>query len=425
MHRRHFLQHSSLGIAGMLLATGPGRALAGLPSEGTSPPALDRWDEIRALFPVDPSYVHMAGLLLASHPEDVASALEEYRDALDANPVRVWALLREGDAGAREAAARYAGADATDVALTTSTTMGLAIAVNGFHLSPGDEILQTTHDHMVMDRSIEYKAEKSGASVRKVALYDEDRPERADAGEVVERFRGAIRPETRVVGATWVHSNSGVKLPVAALSEVVREANGGRDEEERISFLVDGVHGFGVEEEGVDELGCDFFSAGTHKWLFGPRGTGILWGRPEIQHRVTPTIPAFGGQGWGGRMSPGGFQAFEHRWAVAEAFDFHLGIGKGRVRDRIHELNGALKEGLTGMDHVRLHTPRDPALSSGIVCFSVRGMSRGEVVDRLLERHRIIASTAWGRPGAARFTAGLLNDLDDVEACLEAVRAMA
>ena len=54
-----------------------------------------------------------------------------------------------------------------------------------------------------------------------------------------------------------------------------------RAEADRVLLCVDGVHGFGVEQESVGDLGCDFFVAGCHKWMFGPRGTGIVWGRAD------------------------------------------------------------------------------------------------------------------------------------------------
>jgi selenocysteine lyase/cysteine desulfurase len=44
-------------------------------------------------------------------------------------------------------------------------------------------------------------------------------------------------------------------------------------------LVVDGVHGIGAVDETIAEMGCDFFCAGTHKWMFAPRGTGILWAR--------------------------------------------------------------------------------------------------------------------------------------------------
>ena len=60
-------------------------------------------------------------------------------------------------------------------------------------------------------------------------------------------------------------------------------------------LCVDGVHGFAAVDVDLPDLGCDFLAAGTHKWLFGPRGTGILWGRDFGP--LTEVIPTFSGPG--------------------------------------------------------------------------------------------------------------------------------
>jgi isopenicillin-N epimerase len=126
---------------------------------------------------------------------------------------------------------------------------------------------------------------------------------------------------------------------------------------------------FGVEDVEMKEIGCDLFMAGCHKWLFGPRGNGIIWGNKRAWSAVSPIIPTFMDDevrsAWmrdeqapvrttGRRMTPGGFKAFEHQWAMAEAFMFHLDIGKDKIAARTRELNHQFKEGLAGMSHVKL-----------------------------------------------------------------------
>jgi hypothetical protein len=64
-------------------------------------------------------------------------------------------------------------------------------------------------------------------------------------------------------------------------------------------------------------------------------------------------------------MTPGGFKAFEHRWALTQAFEFHDGMGKANVAARTHELAGALKEGLARLPDISLITPQSSELSSG------------------------------------------------------------
>ncbi len=86
---------------------------------------------------------------------------------------------------------------------------------------------------------------------------------------MVDRLRRAITPRTRAVGLTWVHSSTGLRLPIAALAEVVKAANAGRADADRCLLIVDGVHGFGCSDTDAASLGCDFFVAGTHKWIFG------------------------------------------------------------------------------------------------------------------------------------------------------------
>lgn len=366
----------------------------------------------------------MSGLLIASHPHPVGNSIDEHRRRLNQNPaVYVQEHFANGETAVRAAAADYLGAREEDIGLTDSTTMGLGLVYNGVRIRPDQEFLTTDEDYPATHRAIAYKANRTGASVRRIALHEGAAD--ASAEDLVDRIGSAIRPETRVLASTWVHSSTGLKIPASEIAQVVAEANAGRSEEDRVLFCLDGVHGLGVEAFELPELGCDFFMAGTHKWLFGPRGTGIVWGRPETQGAVTPTIPTFSKfGGWGPLMSPGGFKPFEHQWAAAEAFRLHESLGAEDVAARIHRLARQAKEGLADMGHVRLHTPLDDGLSAGIVCFEVDGMGPGEVVRRLRDR-RIVASTTPYDPSFARLSPGLLNTTEEVERTLEAIRSLA
>jgi len=388
---------------------------------------------VRAQFDLAPGWVHLGGFLLASHPKPVRDAIERHRRALDDNPV-LYLEDHDHTSPVLASAAAYLGAKPDEIALTDSTTMGLATLYGGLPLRAGDDVVTTRHDHYATHESLRFAAERSGAVVRRIELYE--RPATATAGAMIDAVARAIRPETRVVAVTWVHSSTGVKTPVRAFADVVAKANAGRAEKDRVLLCVDGVHGFGIEDTTMAELGCDFFVAGCHKWIFGPRGTGIFWGKAERWRLLRPTIPHFGGAGYGAwlkgeapppttadMMTPGGFHSFDHRWALGEAFDFHRGLGKARVAARIHELNRQCKEGLAAMKHVTLHTPRADELSAGIVTFEVAGMAPKAVVKRLAER-RVIATTTPYATSYARLAPGLLNSPADVDAALREVRAL-
>lgn len=450
MDRRRFLVSTGTLAAGLTAACGGlGGAQVARPERSRSalsdvppgePPPLDPgdWGSVREQFAIAERPIDLSAMLLASHPWAVRSAIEEHRRGLDLEPT----LYHERNddrltRASAEAAADYMGADADDVALTDSTTMGLGILYNGLVLRPGDELLTTEHDYYVTHESLRQAAERTGATVRKIRLYDEIGDVSADG--IVNAVRSAIGSRTRVLALTWVHSGTGLRIPLSKMAEVVEEANAGRDEEDRLLLCVDGVHGFGIEDETVEDLGIDFLAAGTHKWIFGPRGTGILWGRGDRWAHVRPSIPSFrDGASWtawfqhedpegrvdGPRMTPGGFKPFEHRWAMAPAFELHKAIGKDRIRERTHDLARQLKEGLRSIDGVRIVTPMDDDLSSGIVCCDLDGMSARSAV-RSLRQREIVASMTPYAVEYLRFSPSIRNTPDEIEAALGAVRELA
>jgi selenocysteine lyase/cysteine desulfurase len=395
------------------------------------------WDDVRSLFELRRDRIHMAGLLFASHPRPVRDAIAKHRDELQRDPASYISHERwrfEGET--LQSAAAYLGVNPADIALTDSTSMGLALLYSGLKLNANDEILTTNHDHYAVEAALQVCAQRTGCRVKRIDLYRDAATTTMD--EIVESVRRAITPATRVVAVTWVHSGTGLKTPIRAIADVVAEANRRRDSDRRIYLGVDGVHGLGIEDVTLPELGCDFFAAGTHKWLFGPRGTGILWGRADAWAITQPTIPTwepgvfYSSIGWrprpaigGGQlMTPGGYHAFDHTWALGAAFDMHASLGKRRIADRVHALNRELKEGLRQIKNVRVATPMDASLSSGIVCFEIDGLAPDKVVEALAERHVIASRTPYRRQ-YARLCPGLLTPGDDVEQTLASVRSIA
>ena len=390
-----------------LLAQGAGLAL-GLARPAADAPLDPRsWASVRAQFAIPAGVHHLAGFVLAPHPRPVRDAIERHRRGLDADPFRYVHEHQEAlETEVRAAAARYLGARPGEIALTDSTTMGLGLLYGGLRLPAGAEILTTTHDFFATHEALRLR----GGPVRQVRLYRN--PATASVDEIVSSLTRALTRRTRLVAITWVHSSTGVRLPVRAIADALRG---------RALLAVDGVHGLGVEPDGVRALGCDFLVAGTHKWLAGPRGTGLIWARDGSATQAT--IPSFDpGGGFAARMTPGGYHSFEHRWALPEAFAFHAAIGKERVADRVHALRRRLQDGLARVPGVRLVTPR--GLAAGIVCLDVRGRSADDVVERLFEQHRVVASVTPYATRYVRLGAGLYADEDDVDAAVAAVRAV-
>lgn len=445
LSRRRFLVSSTLAASVSAVPT----ALAAdkdkkAPQAPASPKELGDWKAVRQQFDLDPRYTHLSLFYITSNPRPVREALERHRGQLDSNPFITVEHAMFGSPQENlqlkvyDAIASYIGASANDIALTQNTTTGLGMIYQGLPLKPGDEVLTTTHDHFSHHESIRLATERAGATWRKIPLFDSYDAISADG--MVERIQKALKPNTRAVGVTWVHSSSGLRLPIRRIADMIAQANRDRPADRRILLIVDGVHGLGVEDPAIVAMGMDAFAAGTHKWIFGPRGTGFVWARPEVWATMRPMTPSFSSQelfmAWAQEKPPttpaqaswftaGGFQAFEHYWALPAAFEFHRAIGSQRITQRIHELNGQMRAGLAKMPHVTLYTPGTPELTAGMVCFDVKGLTQKQVVERLFQKHGIIASTSPYVVSYARVSFGIHNTPEEVEKTLAAIRSMA
>ncbi|KAF2405798.1 aminotransferase class V-fold PLP-dependent enzyme [Pseudomonas sp. O64] len=413
--RRTFLKQAGVFAASLPMGAAllP-QALAAEPAPTTNDP----WTGLKQLFTQDPNYLHFSNFLVTSHPRPVREAIDRYRQQIDRNPglAMDWGLeetwIREGQV--REWAGRYLNAKPPQIALTGSTSEGLAMIYGGIKLGPDQEILTTEHEHYATQSVLDFRVARQGTQVRRIRLFEN--ASQVSSDEVLGNIKRAIRPNTRVLGMTWVQSGSGVKLPIGEIGTLVEELNRNRDEQDRILYVVDGVHGFGVENLDFPAMHCDFFIAGTHKWMFGPRGTGLVCARDAENKYVTPMVPTFSEDtNFATTMTPGGYHAFEHRWAADEAFKLHLQLGKAPVQARIHALNTELKDQLLAHPQIELVTPRSPELSAGFTFFRVKGQDSEAVVAHMMKNRVVIDAVDRDVGPVIRTSPGLLNSSDEIQ----------
>ncbi|MBA1292724.1 aminotransferase class V-fold PLP-dependent enzyme [Pseudomonas lurida] len=420
--RRTFLKQAGVFAASLPL----GAAL--LPQAVASPPADNPWTGFKQLFNQDPDYLHFSNFLVASHPRPVREAIERYRAQIDRNPglAMDWDLQetwkREGQV--REWAGRYLKATPPQIALTGSTSEGLAMIYGGLQVRADQEILTTVHEHYATQNVLDFRARQQGTQVRRISLFEN--PSQVSVDEILGNIQRAIRPQTRVLGMTWVQSGSGVKLPIGEIGTLVADVNRHRDERDRILYVVDGVHGLGVENLDFPDMHCDFLIAGTHKWMFGPRGTGLVCARDPENKYVTPMVPTFSeDKDFATIMTPGGFHAFEHRWAADEAFKLHLQLGKAPVQARIHALNSELKEQLQAHPRIELVTPRREELSAGFTFFRLRGQDCEAVAAHMMRQRVVIDAVDRDVGPVIRTAPGLLNSSEEIQRFMTLLTARA
>jgi cysteine desulfurase/selenocysteine lyase len=172
----------------------------------------------------------------------------------------------------RRAAARWIGADSADVFLSNGASLGLHEIAYGMRLEKGDDVLLMHGDFP--SNVLPWLAHRErGVSVRRIN----------PSGCVLEidEIEQAIRPETRVVCLSWVHSFSGWTLELDKIAALCREA-GAR-------LVVNVSQGLGARPFDVQTAGIDALVCAGWKWLCGPYGVGFGWLRPEFRQQLRPT----------------------------------------------------------------------------------------------------------------------------------------
>ena len=125
-----------------------------------------------------------------------------------------------------------------------------------------------------------------------------------------------------------MHSSSGIRLPIREIAAALRARSG-----PPLTLVVDGVHGIGAVDETIATMGCDYFCAGAHKWMFAPKGCGFLWAHARVQDGIHPPVISHGcGKGFTAEFDWTGTRDFSSWLAVPAALDFLQALKPSRVR---------------------------------------------------------------------------------------------
>jgi selenocysteine lyase/cysteine desulfurase len=352
---------------------------------------------LRAEFPVLARLAYLNagtdGPLAARAAHAASEELE--RELHDGRAQAHFARRKELTEELREAYATALGGDASDVALTTCTSEGIAVTIGGLALGSGDEILTSDEEHPGLLGALGAARALNGVEVREVPL-----PQIAEA----------VGPRTRLVACSHVGWMSGLTAP-AELAEL------------DVPVLLDGAQGVGAIGVDVHALGCEAYAGAGQKWLCGPDGTGMLWVSPALSERLQVSR-----RGYGNLADPNaGLDAQPHDDArrfdslslSAEAVACALSAtrvlesaGWSAVHERGRTLAARLAERL--VEHGRALAPRG---DTTLVAFT---SADPEAEREKLAESGVILRNIPDRPWL-RASVGAWNDDDDLDRLLRAL----
>ncbi|MEZ5010452.1 MAG: aminotransferase class V-fold PLP-dependent enzyme [Bacteroidales bacterium] len=351
LNRRGFINRSMAAMAGAVLAPAWVNAAASLQED--VPPGLQGavdenwWRMVRSQFSLEDGLVYFNNGSLGPSPESVIDTTEKYRRILDAFPSRyMWGGWDEEKEDVRRRISGYFDTNPENIAITHNTTEGMNLFSRSFGLKPGDEIILADHEHVTGTTPYQYYCESRGVKLVRPVLPLMP----SDPGEITEVYRKAVTPRTRLISMVHMTNTNGMILPVKEISDMAHGKG--------IFVVVDGAQTAGMFRINLDRLGCDCYAASGHKWLFGPKGTGILYARPEVIELLEPIILAH-------QFSKKNIRTFEDYntrnlpevLGLGSAIDFNNLMGQEVKEKRIYHLKHYFRSQLEGDNHSGRKTP--------------------------------------------------------------------
>ncbi len=288
------------------------------------------------------------------------------------------------------------------------------ITIQGYPFAADDEVVLGHHDFDSVVATFHMLRERKGLKINYVHVPLHP----ASDGEIVDLYRRAITPKTRVILVTHVIHTTGQILPVRKIAQMAREHD--------VDIMVDAAHSFAHIDCQLSDLGSDFVAVNLHKWLGAPLGTGLLY---IAKHRVKDIAPLYGDAAYEpesiNRLGHFGAIPTAPILAISDAIDFHNSIGGRNKEARLRYLRARWMDNVKDLRHVELLTPLAPERACAIGAFRIKNMSSKDVVEHLLSVHRIftVERTIDGGRGV-RVTPHLYNTIDDIDRLTRALQLL-
>ena len=399
-------------------------------------PALDI-QKIRLEFPILNQQVNGKPLIYFDNaatnqkPKRVIDALSTYYEKYNANLHRGIHTLAEKATRAYEdtrlAMQEFIHAKhVEEIIFTRGVTESVNLVASSYgraFLKEGDEIILSGLEHHSNIVPWQMIAEEKKAVIKVITI--------TPSGEIdIDHYRQLLSSRTKIVAVNHASNSLGTINPIKEMIAMAHEVGA--------VVLIDGAQASAHLAIDVIDLGCDFYCISSHK-MYGPTGTGILYGKKELLEKMPPYMG-------GGEMIkdvtfarttynelPYKFEAgtpnIADVVALKEAVGFINKLGKENIAAHEYELLSYATQKLTSLSSVRMIGTASKKVS--VQSFVIEGIHPFDI-GQMLDARGIAVRTghhctqplmdSLGLEGTVRASFAVYNTKEEIDVLIDGLK---
>ena len=340
------------------------------------------WTTVQQSFSVTRGIVNLNNGGVSPSPRIVTEAFVRYTwQQEDATAYTMWQILEPQSETIRTGLAEIFGCDAEEIAITRNASESLETLLLGMDFKSGDEILTATQDYPRMLTTLKQRELREGLKLNLIKVPIAPK----DVNDLATPFERAVTPKTKLILVSHQINLTGQIMPVRKVCEMAR-ARG-------IETIVDGAHAFAQFDFKRDDLQCDYYGTSLHKWLYAPKGTGLLYVKKDKIPKVWPLMASEDKHKNDIRkFEEIGTHSAAMRLAIGEAILFHNAIGGQRKEARLRYLSRYWMNKLKDVPRIGFNTSFDDNQSCAIANVKVDGIDPVRTGEYLMAKHKIFTT---------------------------------
>ncbi len=374
------------------------------------------WDAIRKQYLLKPDYINLENGYYNFLPQPLLEKFIEHIKEVNYQGsyyMRTVQWENKNKAAARLAA--LAGCSAEELIITRNTTESLDLAIGGQNWNPGDEAIMAEQDYGAMlDMFVQVK-DRYGVVNKIISVPNHPK----DDEEIVDIYRKAITPKTKMILVSHMINISGQILPIRKICDMAHEHG--------VQVMVDGAHAFAHIQYRIEDLHCDYYAASLHKWLSVPLGAGILYVNKTRIENVWPLL-ADGEKQKNKirRLNHVGTHPVHTDLTINDSIDYYEMVGHERKEARLRYLQLYWSEKVRNIPKIIVNTPADASRSCGIANVGIEGITPGDLAQRLMKEFKIFTvAIDYANIRGCRITPNVYTTTQELDQFINALKTLA